>query len=134
MSAPKNDPFTRRVLEVRGRDKVCLICKTSIAERFGWDKAFEEWSPPIHTRPDGSRFFYATGHATGQTRYRGGHPFYISTDPSTTGQPVGKTYRFRIIGPWAKRHQVQLAEVAGEKFRWMEDRQGQRVSREKWLA
>ena len=134
MGAPKNDPFTRRVLEVKGKNKICLICKTSIAELFGWDTAFPEWSPPIHIRPDGSQFFYVSRKLMGENPYRGGHGIYISRAPSKTGHPGGKTHRFRLIGPWAKRHQVQLAEIAGEKFQWMEDRQGRRVSREKWLA
>lgn len=134
MSAPKDDPFTRRVLGVSGDSQICLIAKQSIAKRFGWDTAFPEWSPPFRVLPDGSRRYTVTPHATGQRRYRGGHAVYISTDSSTTGQPVGKTYRFRMIGPWSKKHQKQLAEVAGERFEWMENRKGQRVSRADWLS
>ena len=134
MSAPSNDPFTRRVLEVRGDRQVCLICKASIAERFGWDTSFPEWSPPFQVLPDGSRRYTVTPHGVGQRRYRGGDAIYISSAETKSGHPTGKTYRYRLIGSWCKRHQVQLAEVAGEKFEWMENRKGLRVSRADWLG
>ena len=65
--------------------------------------------------------------------YKGGRRYFICRDRSRMGFPATKTHCFRITGPWCNRDFKRLAEVAGDKFEWLESLCGDRIYREDWL-
>ena len=126
--------FYVMLLSDEPRKRVSLITQRETAELFGWDKAFPEWTPVTHTRPDGSTYSYMHMGCGQTAAWKGGHRLRICRSKKKTGSPGGMTQCFRLKGPWNNRHLVAMAASAGEKFEWMEAKYGQRVDRDEWLA
>lgn len=110
-----------------------VVTQKATAEFFGWDKAFPEWSEATRVRPDGSPY---PGRSLRKVHslYRGGDRLRICRSKTKKGTPQGMTHCFRMCGCWSRKHLVQLAEVAGDKFEWMEDTRYKRVDRDVWLS
>ena len=125
--------FLKLVIDRTASGAKTVVVQKETAEYFGWDKAFEEWTPQTRLRPDGTRVKYA-GAFRRHPYFLGGDRLRICRDASTGGNPAGKTHCFRMQGDWSKRHLVQLAVVAGDKFEWMEGPRGQRIRREVWQS
>ena len=125
--------MVKLVVEARAKDQVSVIVPRETAEYFGWDKAFPEWRELTQLRPDGKPRVYAR--STSKCRhYRGGDRLRICRVASTSGNPAGYTHSFRLVGAWSRKHLAALAEVAGEKFEWMENASYQRMRRDYWLS
>ena len=121
---------------VLDRDKsgaISVVTQKETAEYFGWDKAFEEWPVGAQWHRDGywTPNFRTTNH---DRRWPGGSRLRICRASSKDGYPQGKTHSFRLQGGWSRKHLVQLAAVAGEKFEWMENTRYGKQSRADWLA
>lgn len=127
-------PFAHLMLEETENSRISVVTQVATAELFGWDTAFPRWKPVTHTRPDGTEFFYMHPRVIRNPAVKGGKRLRICRDPKKSGYPAGKTHCFRMKGAWSNRHLVMLAEVAGEKFEWMEGRHGERIDRDVWLA
>ena len=125
--------FTKRVIGESKSGQASVVCLTTTAERFGWDKAFEEWTPRTRVRPDGSRVIYP-GMLESHRYFPGGDRLLICTSKSTKASPRGQTFAFRMQGDWSRKHLVALAVAAGENFEWMETAYHERLSREEWQA
>ena len=110
-----------------------VVVKRETAEYFGWDTAFPEFHLAERVRPDGSRYPCNVFRVKKGMR-SGGKTFHICRAASTGGQPAAKTHQFRIQGALSRKHLVELARVAGEKFEWMEDTRYKRVNRNVWLS
>ena len=110
-----------------------VVVQKETAEYFGWDKAFPEWSEATRVRPDGTSY---PGRSLRPIAglYRGGKRLRICRAEKKTGYPQGKTHCFRLLGCWSRKHLIQLAAVAGDKFEWMEDTRYKRVDRDVWLS
>lgn len=125
--------FSRLVIEEARTGPVSCTVQTATAEFFGWEQAFPGWLERFQAD-------YPPGRVRNQPsmknplKAKGGKRLYICRDKSTTGHPGGKTHCFRMKGAWSRKHLVQLAVVAGEKFEWMESAYGERVKRDDWLA
>lgn len=110
-----------------------VVVMKATAEFFGWDKAFPRFEPMELIPGSGYR---AT--AWGRNRENtpgaiGGKRLRICRSKSKSGQPAGKTHRFRIVGNVSNAQLVELAAVAGDKFEWMTKKNGERIDREEWL-
>ena len=125
--------YVKLVLEEKSSGAACVITQDATAEFFGWDKAFPGWYERFQDGYPGGKFPRYAGHDHGP-RATGGKRLRICRDKRTTGYPAGKTHCFRMKGPWAKKHLVMLAEVAGDKFEWMEGKFGARIRRDEWMA
>ena len=98
---------------------------------FGWSEAFDDF---IKSYKD----FYKKDsigpkEVFGRKPHKGGRRHVICRDRSRMGNPAGKTHCFRITGPWCNKDFKRLAEVAGDRFEWMEGLYGERIYREDWL-
>ena len=125
--------FLKLVLEERPKNRISVVVVKETAEYFGWDKAFPEWTPPTHIGSDGKPRRYAR--STSKCRhYRGGDRLRICRVASTGGNPAGYTHSFRLVGAWSRKHLAALAQVAGDKFEWMENASYQRMKRDYWLS
>ena len=111
----------------------CVVTQRETAEFFGWDKAFPEFRLSTRYRRDGSTYEQPTLRRD-KSLHKGGDRLRICRAPSKKGHPKGMTHCFRMTGAWSRKHLVQLAVVAGDKFEWMEDTRYRRVSRDVWLA
>ena len=125
--------FVKLILQETKAGTVSVTVQDATAAHFGWDKAFPEWSARYEDGYTGGRVTKQAGrhhwaYAPGGDRLR------ICRDKKTTGYPAGKTHCFRMKGPWSRKHLVMLAEVADEKFEWMEGQFGQRICREDWIS
>ena len=125
--------FRKYVLQERSDGLITCTTQYETAQLFGWDKAFAEYSLPTHIGPDGNTHFYI--HPAGKYRnlHSGGHRLRICRSKRTTGYAAGLTHCFRMKGGFSRKHLKMLAEVAGEKFEWMETKERKRVSRDVWL-
>ena len=124
--------FSERILrrEANG-NAIGIRCQTATMDYFGWSDAFD---PFIKSYRD----FYKkdsvpTKEVFGRQLHRGGRRHVICRDRSRMGNPAGKTHCFRITGPWRNKDLSRLAEVAGDRFEWMEGFYGERIYREDWL-
>jgi hypothetical protein len=124
--------FIDLVIRETSQHRIHVQVQKATAEHFGWDKAFPEWKPRTHI-VDGQKRIYAHWALKTKNKRYGGKRLRICRDVSTTGYPAGKTHCFRCKGPWAQRDLRDLAEVAGDKFEWMENFAYERVRREEWL-
>ena len=112
---------------------VSVVAPVTTAAYFGWDKAFPEFHLAERVRPDGTTYRCNTFRAAKSMR-SGGAQLRICRAASKDGQPAGKTHQFRMRGAWSRKHLVELARVAGDKFEWMENTRYKRVNREIWLS
>ena len=126
--------FRQYVLQDREKSLVTMVCVKQTAEFFGWDTAFEEWTPKVRVGLSGVRTVLYSGLMKKNAIRSGGKRLRICRDKSKKGWPAGKTNCFRMRGAFNKGHLRQLAEVAGDKFEWMESKYGERIDREIWLA
>ena len=123
--------FVRLTLESTPKGHISVVTRKSIAEYFGWDTAFPEWMPYALTGPGAGVRIYPRS-ASPSWEYRGGQRMRICRVAQKQGNPAGQTHTFRMRGRWANRHVKQLADVAGDKFEWIELRTGKRVERSYW--
>ena len=128
MAAPE---FTHLILQYMKGAEASVVVQKATAEYFGWSEAFPHFRDP---RPDtsdvGHRRFRLS--ISNDPRKPGGHRLRICRSKSKSGMPAGMTHCFRMRGPWSRKHLVALAEVAGDKFEWMESQYGERISRSDW--
>ncbi len=114
--------------------RASFVTQLETAQLFGWDDAFPRWGLVRQQDLDGNEFvyFHPTGRANGT--WRGGHRLRICRVKRKTGYPGGFTHCFRMKGSWRKSDLVRLAQIAGAKFEWMENKQRARIDRDIWLA
>ena len=125
--------FVKLVLGENKAGTISVTTQDATASYFGWDKAFPDWNERFRDGyPGGKRAKLAGRHTWADAP--GGDRLRICRDTQTTGYPAGKTHCFRMKGPWSRKHLVMLAEVAGDKFEWMEGQFGARIRREEWMA
>ena len=124
--------FLDLVLRESDQFRVHVNVQKITAQHFGWDKAFPEWKPRTRI-VDGQRRVTAHWALKPRMKAYGGKRLRICRDVSKHGYPAGKTHCFRCKGPWARKDLIALAEVAGDKFEWMENFAYERISREEWL-
>ena len=125
--------YVRLILQETKGGPVTVTTQDATAEYFGWDKAFPGWSERFEDGYPYGRVAKQAGRGDG-TRSPGGARLRICRDKCTTGYPGGKTHCFRMKGPWSRKHLVMLADIAGEKFEWMEGQFGRRIRRAEWMA
>lgn len=125
--------FIKLVIDSDRSGAKSVICKRETAAYFGWDKAFEEFEKSTRYRKDGTPYTQ-TGPRKDRTLYHGGTRLRICRVASKNGQPAKYTHYFRMLGNYSRKHLVQLAAVAGDKFEWMENTRFARVDRDVWLA
>lgn len=125
--------FGRWILQETKTTRVILITQKATAEYFGWDTAFPEWTPRTRVDHHGQRVVAYTDAMKPAATWFGGKRLTISRHPSTSGNPAGKTHCFRMKGPFSNRHLRQMAEVAGDRFEWMETKWQERRRRSVWL-
>ena len=116
-----------------GKNTTKLITQRETAEYFGWDTAFPEWNPRIRVLDDGGRRVSYQSAWAGSNHGRGGKRLVICRHKSTGGSPRGMTHCFRIKGNFSNSHLRLMAEVAGDRFEWMETKYHERRRREAWL-
>ena len=129
----KLGPYLKLLLDNHNGKPVSVVVQKSTAQYFGWDIAFPGFWERGRVGPTGEPIALI-GRLSSDPREPGGTRLRICRDRSLQGNPAGKTHCFRMQGAFANRHLRQLAEVAGDKFEWMETRSGKRVYRESWLA
>lgn len=126
-------PYLKLVLAHRmGRTVTCVV-QESTAHHFGWDTAFSGFDEPGRVNRLGQPVGIQP-RLRRDPRLPGGHRLRICRSRQLQGNPAGMTHCFRMVGAWGNVHLRLLAEVAGDKFEWMETRSGKRVYRESWLA
>ena len=125
--------FLKLVIDRSASGAKTVVVQKETAEYFGWDKAFEEWTPQTQLKPDGTRRKYV-GAFRRHPYFPGGDRLRICRVASTGGNPAGQTHCFRMQGDWSRKHLVALAAAAGDKFEWMEGLHGQRIRRDEWQA
>lgn len=121
--------FTKLVVGEVGGSLVSATTQIETARFFGWDKEFEEWR--ARWKNDG---WHPGEPVWRDRRRRGGDRRRICRSKSKAGYPRGMTHCFRMTGPWSRKHLVELARVAGNKFEWMEAWNYKKVDREVWLS
>jgi hypothetical protein len=125
--------FKKLVLDRQRSGAISVVTQTETAEYFGWDKAFEEW--PIGAQWDPVAGTWAPRWRMNRDpRWPGGSRLSICRAASKHSSPQGQTHCFRMQGGWSRKHLVQLAAVAGDKFEWMENTRYKRVSRDVWMT
>jgi hypothetical protein len=125
--------FLKLVVAQQGKNQISVVTQKETAEYFGWDKAFPEHRPQWKN-PDGSGGWHPCVKWQPDKKFSGGQRLYICRDKSKQGHPQGKTHCFRMHGSFSRKHLVELARVAGDKFEWMEGKYGARIDRADWLA
>ena len=125
--------FLKLLIEDRPGAAVSCVVPATTANYFGWDTAFPGFDATARTTADG-RKSYGVFRRNADPRYPGGTRLRICRVASRSGMPAGQTHTFRMQGSFANRHLKTLAEVAGEKFEWMETKQLRRKSRADWLS
>lgn len=125
--------FLKLLIEDRPGSAVSCVVPKATAQFFGWDTAFPEFDSVARTTADGSKS-RGIFRLNSDPRYPGGTRLRICRVASKHGMPAGQTHSFRMQGSFANRHLKQLAQVAGEKFEWMDTRSKNRVPREIWLT
>ena len=124
--------FSERIIRRRSNgDAIGIRCQKATMDYFGWSDAFDTF---IKSYKD----FYKKDsigpkEVFGRKLHKGGRRHLICRDRSRQGWTAGRTHCFRITGPWCNRDLRRLAEVAGDKFEWMEGFYGERIYREDWL-
>ena len=126
--------FRKYVLQERAKSLITVTTQRETAELFGWDTAFEEYELPTHTDLSGNQRIYVHPAGKYKNLHSGGKRLRICRSKRKTGYPAGLTHCFRMKGAFSEKHLKMLAQVAGEKFEWMEGRYGERISRADWLA
>ena len=129
----KLGPYLQLLIEDRPGSPVSVVVQKSTAQHFGWDIAFPGFDERGRVGPSGEPVALI-GRLSHDERRPGGKRLRICRGKSRHGNPAGLTHCFRMRGAFAKRHLLQLAEVAGERFEWMENRSGKRIYREDWLT
>ena len=125
--------FVKLVVAKQGKNLISVVTQRETAEFFGWDKAFPVWKRQVQG-PDYYGGFVPFEELWPDKKFSGGKRLYIRRDKSTTGHPQGKTHCFRMHGSFSRKHLIELARVAGDKFEWMEAQFGKRVRRSEWEA
>ena len=120
------------VRRTKAGDAVSIRVVKQTADYFGWTEAFEDYTKSRKAFL-GDRY-NAFCPSLGKGPHRGGRGLRISRHPSRTGHPAGQCNRFRIVGDWSNKDLARIAQVAGDKFEWMENLRGKRMSREDWLS
>lgn len=125
--------FVKLILQETKGGTVSVTTQDATAEHFGWDKAFPEWNERFQDGYPGGKRAKLAG-AGGGPGAHGGDRLRICRGKSTSGYPGGLTHCFRMKGPWSRKHLVMLAEIAGDKFEWMEGQYGARIRRDVWMS
>jgi len=130
--------MTRKFLKLDlggGYGKRCsLSVMRETAEFFGWDEAFPLFLPLAADQGQGS---YQLHWGKNYERFPGrlgGQRLRICRVKRKQGHPAGMTHCFRIQGNVTNRMLQRMAVIAGDKFEWMEKKNGARVDREDWLS
>ena len=110
-----------------------LNVKRETAEYFGWDKAFPEFHERRPRDAEGKMSMGIRNWRQKDPGGQGGKRLRICRSTSKTGHPAGMTHTFRIQGNVTNAMLIAMAQVAGEKFEWMEKKNGSRIDRETWL-
>ena len=125
--------YIKLVLDRNRSGAISCVTQRETAEYFGWDTAFEEW--PLGTRWNPAGYWQADFRRVHHDpRWPGGSRLSICRSKSKHSSPQGTRHCFRMQGGWSRKHLVQLASVAGEKFEWMENTRYARVSRDVWMT
>lgn len=125
--------FVKLVVGENRAGQASVVTQTETAAFFGWDKEFPEWKRRMKS-PDEYGGWLPFEPLTADWRFRGGHRLRICRSKRKTGYPQGLTHCFRMQGCWSRKHLVELAYVAGDKFEWMENKSRRRVDRDVWLS
>ena len=126
-------PYLKLLLEDRQGRPVSVVTQKATAEYFGWDTAFPGFDEPGRVNRQGQPVSVQP-RLWSDPRMPGGSRRRICRTDSRAGYPAGMTHSFRMFGAFGNRHLKMLAEVAGEKFEWMETKQLKRRNRGSWLA
>ncbi len=113
--------------------RASVVTQAETAAFFGWDREFPEWKVR-YANPDGNGGWHPFRSIGGDHYYKGGWRLRICRSKRKQGYPQGLTHCFRMQGCWSRKHLVELAYVAGDKFEWMENKNGSRVDRDVWLS
>lgn len=103
------------------------------AEHFGWAtaKRYEFVPRPSQGYPGWPRYITDPG----PRRWRiGGTRIRISRSPSRNGHPAGLTHSLRISEHVTMFDLAELAYLAQGDWYWLEARNGERITRERWLS
>jgi len=125
--------FSKFVLQEQRKQAISVVCQTETAEYFGWLDAFPSWDDRFKADYSGGKKTYQYKH-NNDPRDPGGKRLFICRSKRTTGHPQGMTHCFRVKGSFSRKHLIQLAQVAGDKFEWMEGQYGARIKRAEWEA
>ena len=125
--------FIKLVVADQGKNQISVVTQLETAEFFGWDKAFPVWKRQVQDA-DYYGGLVPFRELRPDKKFSGGKRLYICRDKSTTGNPRGKTHCFRMHGSFSRKHLIELARAAGDKFEWMEAQYGKRVRRSEWQA
>lgn len=123
--------FLKLVLGENRSGQASVVTQKETAEFFGWDKEFPEWKRRLKSADEYGGWLPFEP-LRPDWRFRGGHRLRICRSKKKHGHPRGRTHSFRMQGCWSRRHLVELAYVAGDKFEWMENKQYKRVDRAVW--
>ena len=124
----------RKLIVGRNRSGcISVVTQLETAEYFGWDREFQEWNERSKSDGWGQPVRKFAGYNDGYG-FPGGSRLRICRSAKKTGHPQGQTHCFRMQGCWSRKHLVELARVAGEKFEWMENKARKRVDRDVWLS
>ena len=125
--------FLKLVLGENSSGQASVVTQKETAEYFGWADEFPVWRVR-YKNPNGNGGWHAFQPLVPDWRHRGGHRLRICRSKRKTGYPQGLTHCFRMQGCWSRKHLVELAYVAGDKFEWMENKSRRRVDRDVWLS
>ena len=117
---------------INARGSLCVLKTT--AEYFGWDKAFPEFHVRTPRDEHGNMKVPIRSWKQKDPGGQGGKRLRICRSKRKQGNPAGMTNCFRIQGNVTNAMLHQMAAVAGEKFEWMEKKNGKRIDRDIWLG
>ncbi len=128
------DDYTRLIVAERRSDSISVCCLKETAAWLGWDTALEEWTPPMTVSDRGEIRLMMHPAYKGMNPFYGGHRLYLGPVDAPEHPAPAKKLCFRMKGAFSKKHLRMLAALSADKFLWMENQQGKRVSRADWLT
>ena len=114
------------------RSKYVIALRTT-AEYYGWTEQFPIWRPQDAVTSGGRTYFRDPGRRW-DPQVAGGIRHRISRSPSTAGQPAGLTNAFRVSSSCTMFDLAELAYFTQGDWYWMEGPNGERISRDRWIA
>ena len=109
-----------------------IRAKRSTADFYGWTNHFQEQVPgrAKFPQPDGRYKVYPKS----SNARIGGDGIRICRSDEKHGNPAGATNRIRVHSKICMRDLAELAHFTDGDWKWMEARNGQRLTRDEWEA